>query len=180
MAELTTIARPYAEALFEASRGDAAGSADALLASLGELAAVAAHPAVAEVVADPKLSGTQAFDLIAGLVTTPLAPQLRNLLQLLIENQRLAALPAVAVQFKQLKNRSEGIADVLIESAFPLSDQQVSELVAALEAKFGTRLRPQVLLDSSLIGGVRVSVGDQVLDSSVRARLAEMRAVLTA
>lgn len=177
MAELSTIARPYAEALFSAARG--AGSLDAWLTCSDELAALVRHPQVAEVVADPKLGGAQVLDLLAGLLKSPLPAEGRNFLQMLVDNDRLAALPEIARQFRALKNASEGVADCLIESAFPMPDAEVADLVAALSRKFGLKLKPEVRVDASLIGGVRVAVGDHVLDSSVKTRLSQMQAALT-
>jgi len=178
MAELSTIARPYAEALFAAARG--AGSLDAWLAGSDELAALVRHPQVAEIVADPKLGGAQVLDLLTGLLTSPLPAEGRNFLQMLVDNDRLAALPEIARQFRALKNASEGVADCLIESAFPMPESEVADLVAALSRKFGLKLKPEVRVDASLIGGVRVAVGDHVLDSSVKTRLSQMQAALTA
>ena len=179
MAELSTIARPYADALFETARASGEGL-EPWLAVVEELAALMSHPQVAQVVADPKLGDAQVVDLLAGLVRQPLPATGMNFLKLLVANQRLAVLPEVAVQFRQLKNEAEGVADCLIESAFPLSDVEVSDLLAALSKRFGTRLRPSVQVNPALIGGVRISVGDQVLDSSVRARLNQMQTALTA
>jgi F-type H+-transporting ATPase subunit delta len=179
MAELSTIARPYADALFETARASGEGL-ERWLAVVEELAALMSHPQVAQVVADPKLGDAQVVDLLASLVKQPLPATGTNFLKLLVANQRLAVLPEVAVQFRQLKNEAEGVADCLIESAFPLSDGQVSDLLAALSKRFGTRLRPSVQVNPALIGGVRIAVGDQVLDSSVRARLNQMQTALTA
>jgi len=179
MAELSTIARPYADALFETARASGEGL-ERWLAVVEELAALMSHPQVAQVVADPKLGDAQVVDLLASLVKQPLPANGTNFLKLLVANQRLAVLPEVAVQFRQLKNEAEGVADCLIESAFPLSDGQVSDLLAALSKRFGTRLRPSVQVNPALIGGVRIAVGDQVLDSSVRARLNQMQTALTA
>ena len=179
MAELSTIARPYADALFETARASGEGL-ERWLAVVEELAALMSHPQVAQVVADPKLGDAQVVDLLASLVKQPLPDNGTNFLKLLVANQRLAVLPEVAVQFRQLKNEAEGVADCLIESAFPLSDGQVSDLLAALSKRFGTRLRPSVQVNPALIGGVRIAVGDQVLDSSVRARLNQMQTALTA
>lgn len=178
MAELSTIARPYAEALFAAAR--AAGTQDAWLAAADELGALVRHPQVAEVVADPKLGQPQVIDLLAGMLKSTLPQNGRHFLQTLVENDRLAALPEIARQFRVLKNESEGVADCLIESAFPMSDAQVTELLAALSKKFGLKLKPEVRVDAGLIGGVRVTVGDHVLDTSVKTRLAQMQAALTA
>jgi F-type H+-transporting ATPase subunit delta len=182
MAELSTIARPYAEALFAAAAADqsAAGVLDRWLAVTEELAAVAAHPDVATVVGDPNLSGEQVYGVLTGLLESPPPQAAENFLKLVIENGRLAALPEVAAQFRRLKNAAEGAADCLIESAFELTEAQTAELVWGLSRKFGLKLKPHVKVDPELIGGVRVTVGDHVLDSTVKARLAEMQAALTA
>jgi F-type H+-transporting ATPase subunit delta len=178
MAELSTIARPYAEALFGAAK--AAGSLDACLAAADELAALLRHPQVAEVVSDPKLGDAQVFDLLTSMAKTKLPAEGVNLLRMLVDNDRLAALPEIARQFRVLKNQSEGVADCVIESAFPMSEAQLGDLLAVLSKKFALKLKPDVRVDASLIGGVRVTVGDHVLDSSVKTRLAQMQAALTA
>jgi len=86
----------------------------------------------------------------------------------------------VAAQFHRLKNAADGVAECRIESAFPLAEAEVTDLLAQLGRKFMGRLQPQVVVDPHLIGGVRITVGDQVLDGSVRARLDAMRLALTA
>ncbi len=181
MAELSTIARPYAEALFGSAQ--AAGSLAAWLEALDELAALLRHPQVAQVVADPKLGREQVVQLLIGLLKARLpddGASGRNFLQLLVDNDRLAALPEIARRFRALKNDSEGAAECLIESAFPLTEAQLADLVQALTRRFGRRLKPEVRVDASLIGGVRVSVGDRVLDCTVKTRLEQMRSALTA
>ncbi|MEG1969225.1 MAG: F0F1 ATP synthase subunit delta [Burkholderiaceae bacterium] len=182
MAELSTIARPYAEAFFEAAREGKSGATTAeLLEVVDALAGIAIDPQVASLAGDPKLASDQLFDLIAGGLPQAMPASAANLLRVVIENGRLAALPEVARQFRLLKNESEGVADAVIESAFPMSEADVAALVAALGKKFpGITLKPQVVLDASLVGGVRVTVGDQVLDGTVKARLAQMHAALTA
>lgn len=182
MAELSTIARPYAEALFAAASSDkpGAGVLDQWLQVVAELAAVARHAEVAQVVGDPKLGGPQVYDLVRGLVRSPMPAAAENFLKLVVDNGRLAALPEVARQFRVMKNAAEGQADCLIESALPLSDEQVRDLLWSLSRKFGLKLIPQVKIDPDLIGGVRVSVGDHVLDDTVKARLAQMHTALTA
>ena len=179
MAELSTIARPYADALFETARASAEGL-DRWASIVDELAGLVSHPQVAEVVGDPKLNDAQVAELISGLVKEPLPPAATGFLKLLIANQRLAALPEIAKQFRQLKNNAEGVADCLIEPAFPMADSQVNDLVAARAKRFSAKLKPTVQVNPALIGGVRIAVGDQVLDSSVRARLTQMQTALTA
>ena len=179
MAELSTVARPYAEALFSVAQGSGK-PLDAWLVAAEELATLMSHPEVTEVVADPNLDQAQVFGLLTGMLKSPLPEPGGNFLKLLIENQRLAVLPEVAAQFRRLKNSAEGVADCLIETAFPLNDSQVTELVTSLAVKFGRKLKPEVRVNAELIGGVRATVGDQVLDGSVRARLSDMQTALTA
>ena len=179
MAELATIARPYAEALFRvAESGDVA----AWSALVQELAQVARLPELASVASSPKVGRAQVADLLLAAVKSPQkdSPQAKNFVQMLVDNHRLALLPEIAVQFDELKNAREGAADALIVSAFPLEGTALTDLVASLERKFKRKLKPVVEVDDSLIGGVRVTVGDEVLDSSVRARLASMQTALTA
>lgn len=182
MAELSTIARPYAEALFAAASSDksAAGALDQWLDYLAEIAAVAGNAEVAAVVNDPKLGAAQVYDLVRGLIRSPLPMAAENFLKLVVDNGRLAALPEVARQFRAMKNAAEGRADCLIESALPLTDEQVHDLLWGLSRKMGLKLIPEVKVDPALIGGVRVSVGDRVLDDTIKARLAQMHAALTA
>jgi F-type H+-transporting ATPase subunit delta len=177
MAELSTIARPYAEALFSAAR--AKGSAEAWLPVLERLAQAVSDPRIATLATDPRLTHDQVFDLVSAAATAPLAPELAAFLRLAIHNSRLATLPEVAVQFRRLKNDAEGSADCLIETAFALNDDQVHALVERLRRLFPGRLKPELRLEPQLIGGVRVTVGDRVLDGSVRARLDAMRVQLT-
>jgi F-type H+-transporting ATPase subunit delta len=178
MAELSTIARPYAEALFSAASEK--NAADAWLPLLEVLAQAVSQPQIASLAADPRLSDQQTFELLGAVAPSPLPPELAAFLKLVIENDRLATLPEVAAQFRRLRNDAEGTDDCLIETAFPLSEPQVADLIKRLARKFPRRLKPELRLEPQLIGGVRVTVGDRVLDGSVRARLDAMRAQLTA
>jgi F-type H+-transporting ATPase subunit delta len=179
MAELSTIARPYAEALFATASEDPAGLA-AWSDLVSELAQVASLEDVREALTDPRLGNAKRVELFTGLIKTPLSATARNFIELLVNNHRILVLPQIAEQFDALKNRHEGTALAQITSAFALDDGQVQELVAGLERKFGLKLKPAVTVDADLIGGVRVVVGDQVLDTSVQAQLARMRDTLAA
>lgn len=175
MAELATIARPYAEALFRVAQG---GNLQAWSDAVLEMAAVAALPEVKELAANPRLSDTQISETFLSVLKSSVSPEAKNFVNALVENGRLALLPEIAEQFQLLKNAQQGSADAEIASAFPMDGAQVADLVASLEKKFGRKLNPSVTVDSSLIGGVRVVVGDEVLDSSVRAKLQQMQTVL--
>jgi F-type H+-transporting ATPase subunit delta len=177
MADLATIARPYAEALFRVAK---AGNLSAWSDLVSEMAQVAAHPDVQALSRNPGLSDKQVADTLLALLQSPLNDEATNLINMLVENGRVTLLPEIGAQFHALKNAQEGAADAEITSAFELSNAQVNELIATLEKKFGRKLNPTVHVDNSLIGGVRVVVGDEVLDTSVRAKLQQMHVALAA
>ncbi|MEO7495672.1 MAG: F0F1 ATP synthase subunit delta [Massilia sp.] len=177
MAELATVARPYAEALFRvAQTGDMAAWSNIV----SELANIGANQDVQDFARNPNVTPAQIADTFASLIKSPLTAEAKNLVAMLIENRRIALLPEIGAQFHVLKNAQEGAADAGITSAFELSGAQVAELVSTLEKKFGRKLNPTVTVDPSLIGGVRVVVGDEVLDTSVRAKLQQMHVALAA
>ncbi len=177
MAELATIARPYAEALFRVAR---TGDLAAWSSLVSDMAEVVSYPDVKAFVGNPKLTDQQISDTFLSLFKSGISPEAKNFVVTLIENGRLGLLPEIAEQFQVLKNAAEGAADVQITSAFELSDPQVKDLVATLEKKFSRKLNATVAVDNSLIGGVRIAIGDQVLDTSVRAKLQKMHTALAA
>jgi F-type H+-transporting ATPase subunit delta len=179
MAELATIARPYADALFKASTQQGADLSSAV-AWAEELAAIAANPQLRQLADDPKVTHEQLFDVISGVAGSALPDAARNFLRVIIENGRLQALPEVAAQFRGLVNRVAGSSDAVVHSAFPIDAAALAELGTTLEKRFGRKLNLSVQPDQSLIGGIRVVVGDEVLDTSVKARLEQMKAALTA
>ena len=176
MAELATIARPYAEALFKASAKDLAGTA----VWVEELAAIAGNAQLQQFAGNPNVSAMQVFDLFAGVAKSTLPEQARNFLRTVIDNGRLSALPEIASQFRALKNAQSGSSDAVIYSAFAMDAAEVADVAATLEKRFGRKLNARVEIDAELIGGIRVVVGDEVLDTSVKARLEQMKVALTA
>ena len=174
MAELSTVARPYAEALFAVARQDAAGLA-AWADQVQQLADIAAVEDVRVAMADPRLEDAQRTSVFLSLVKPAASASLQNFVTLLVANDRLSLLSHIAEQFHALRDEAEGVTQADITSAFPMTEQQVSDLIKLLEPKFGLKLKPHVNVDASLIGGVRVQVGDHVLDTSVQAQLVRMR-----
>lgn len=177
MAELATIARPYAEALFKA-----VGPNDAVAVSeqVNALAQVAGHEQVRQFADNPKVAATQVYDLVTSVSNVGLGDRVKNLLRTVIDNGRLAALPEIASQFHALVNARSGVSDATVYSAFPIEPAQLPAVVATLEKRFGRKLNATVVVDPALIGGIRVVVGDEVLDTSVAARLEQMKVALTA
>ena len=176
MAEIATIARPYAEALFESSGAQAAAEQGWLRA----VAAVAANAELQSLAGNPKVTPEQLLSVLTAAAGTELPARARNFLAAILENGRLNALPEIATQFHALVNAQSGSADATVYSAFEIDMARLSELGGLLERRFGRKLNLQVVLEADLIGGVRVVVGDEVLDLSVKARLEQMKVALAA
>ncbi|RLJ38210.1 F0F1 ATP synthase subunit delta [Acidovorax sp. 106] len=180
MAELATIARPYAEALFKAATAGAGVDLVSTADWVDELAAIAANPQLRQLADNPKVTADQVFAVVTGVARSALSDAAKNFLRTVIDNGRLEALPEVAVQFRALVNGRTGSSDAVVHSAFPMDAAALADVSAALEKRFGRKLNLTAQLDASLIGGIRVVVGDEVLDTSVKARLEQMKAALTA
>jgi F-type H+-transporting ATPase subunit delta len=177
MAELATLARPYAEALFQvAVKGDLKQASS----ELDALSAVAANAQLRQFADAPSSGAVQVFDVMTSVVKTPLSDASKNLLRAVIDNGRLSVLPEIAAQFHALVSARSGVSDAIVYSAFPIEPAQLADVVASLEARFKRKLNASVQLQPDLIGGIRVVVGDEVLDTSVKARLEQMKAALTA
>ena len=176
MAETVTIARPYAEAAFGAA--DAGGALAKWAQALDAMAHVAAHPEMRAAIGNPRLTDEQLYGLFASLCGDVLAAEMQNFVRVLIENGRLALAPEIRDNFQALKNEREGVVDAVVVSAFPLDAAQTAALIADLERRFKRKVKPQVTVDKELIGGVRVQVGDEVIDGSVRGQLAAIASAL--
>jgi F-type H+-transporting ATPase subunit delta len=178
MAELTTIARPYAEEAFRI-----ASDANALPVwsqMLRYVSGIVVDPRVSAALDNPKLTGGDKEALLLSIVGDKLEPMGRNFVRVLIEADRIAVLPQIAVLFESLKDAAEGLAKARIDSAFPLSDAQFAEITGALEKRFGKKIEATVNVDPALIGGARITVGDTVIDGSVAAQLSAMATRLRA
>ena len=175
MAESVTIARPYAEAAYRVAKETGAQGAWSL--RLQKLALIAQDGDMASVMSNPQLSAEQVANLIVSLCEDN-DPVLANFVRTLAENRRLALLPEISRLFDLAKSQEEGIKEAVVHSAFPIDDTQVAALLNELQTHFGTRLTARVEVDPSLIGGVRVAIGDQVLDASVRGKLDAMAVAL--
>jgi F-type H+-transporting ATPase subunit delta len=173
---LSTLARPYAEAVFRLAREkNALGDWSDRLATL---ATIVSDLRMQTVIADPNTSASRAAELIGSIADTGDAG--RNLLTVLAGNDRLMLLPEIASQFEVLKAEAEGKLEATIISAQEMSEAQKADMMAALKAKFGRDVQATVEVDASLIGGAVITVGDQVIDGSVKGRLQKMAATLAA
>jgi len=177
MAELATIARPYAEAVFRLAK-----QANALAAwsdALNLIATVYRDPQMQAAVANPKVTPSEIERLMLAICGERIDGVARNLIQLLVHNRRLSLLTEIRALFEQLKLEDEGKLDAKISSAFPMEDTQRNQVVNLLSSRFKRKINATVIVDSNLIGGIKVEVGDKIWDASVRGRLQNMAAALT-
>jgi len=176
MAESVTIARPYAEALFLTAKES--GNLAKWSEQVSLLAQVAANPEAREAIGDPNVAAPQLADLFRSACGTAVDSELSNFIQLLSKNDRLALLPEIGALYESYKQAEEGIKQAMIVSAFPIDASQVNALVPQLETVFKSKLEASVSVDPELIGGIKVIVGDQMLDASVRGKLDAMATAL--
>lgn len=175
MAELRTIARPYAEAAFGLAQQEKA------LAhwseSLAALAQVVAAPEMSELIGNPALPSARLVDVIASAVPK-LSKTERDMLTVLAENDRLTVLPEISAMYESLRNDAESVIAAEVTSAFPMNAAQVADITALLEKKHGKKVKVSVTVDPELIGGVSIAIGDEVFDASVRGKLSRMATAL--
>ncbi|HBS41973.1 MAG TPA: F0F1 ATP synthase subunit delta [Oceanospirillales bacterium] len=172
MAELTTLARPYAKAVFaEASEKNAL---DAWSDDLSVLAAFAADADMAKLIKHPALTSAQQADALLDVCGDKLNEAAKNLVAVLAENKRLALLPEIAGLYEELKAQLQNTVDVVVTSAFELSDAQAEKLAAALKARLQCDVRLTSEIDESLVGGAIIRAGDLVIDGSVTGKLSKL------
>ena len=172
MSELSTLARPYAEAVFRLAQGenDLAGWSS----RVATLAAIVADDQAARLITDPAVSTERVTGLIIDVAGASLGERGASFVKVLAENGRLSVLPEISVQFETLKANAESTVEATITSAQALTQTQIDELVAGLKARFNRAVTVQVAVDADLIGGAVIAVGDQVIDGSVKGRLQRM------
>lgn len=176
MAEVTTIARPYAEAVFKLAESD--GQFDAWSALLERLDAAIADSDVRACAGNPNVPASQLTKLLVSVMGDDVSAGAKNFIHLLVANRRLAAVPEIHELYEALRREREGVVEADIASAFPLEDAQLKALVSDLERRFKRKVEPRSTVDKELIGGVRIAVGDEVIDGSVRGKLAVMSTAL--
>ncbi len=176
MAELTTLARPYAKAAFSSAVDG--GNVAVWSAALETLAAITNADAVAMLIANPSVSASDKANTLASVAGDECNEGASNLLVVLAENDRIALLPEISAQFNLLKAEFEKSADVVVTSAFELSDAQQTTLSEKLSKKLDRDVNLNVEVDSALIGGVIIRAGDLVIDDSVRGKLLKLAEVM--
>ncbi|HEY3299811.1 MAG TPA: F0F1 ATP synthase subunit delta [Methylophilaceae bacterium] len=172
MAEAITIARPYATAVFRLAK-----EKNALAEwseQLGLLAGIASNVEISALIDDPKLGSTELEKIMLSICEGKLNAEATNLVKLMVENDRLTIMSDVAEAFEALKAQDEAKLEALLTAAEKPSEEQVQMLIKQLEARFGKKIEAQVEIDPELIGGIKIVVGDTVIDASVRGQLQEL------
>ena len=176
MAEELTIARPYAEAAFAVARDERA--IPQWEDMLDTAAAVASDPRMLQMLTEPMVSWDTVEQVFFGVTDASLTETARNLMRVLADNRRLTLLPAIATLFHELAQADANTATARIVTAFPLSAGQLERLQARLAKRYGKTIEAEVDLNPDLIGGVTVTVGDEMIDASVRGRLESLATAL--
>ena len=169
MAEISTIARPYAVAAYKL--GKETNSLAKWSEMLGFAAAVANDVQMQAYIQDPKVVASDLQNTFLKVCGDKLNEQGQNLIKVLVEYNRMFILPAIVSAFEALKAQDEGTLDAQIIAASKPSDAEIKDLLKRLEAKFGKKIEANVMIDAELIGGFKIIVGDTVIDSSVKGQL---------
>jgi F-type H+-transporting ATPase subunit delta len=172
MAELATLARPYAEAAFALARES--GALPKWADAISLLAAVASDAKVSAAVDNPKLSAEQKRSLFATVMGDKLDVPTTSFVNVLLDADRVKLLPQINEHFQALKRNNDNVARATIVSAFPLTEQQRDELKGALAKRYSRQIETVEEVDASLLGGAKIIVGDQVIDRTVIGQLNKM------
>ena len=169
MAEVSTIARPYASAIFKIAKDnkELANWSD----FLSLLSAVISDETMGAYLQDAKVFDTDREKILTDLTKKQMVKHGENLIKLLIENKRLMVLPAIASHFEEFKSVEEGAIEAQIIVAEKPDAKIINNLVSSLEKKFNKKIESNVVVDKSIIGGTKIIVGDSVIDASVKGQL---------
>ena len=172
MAEKQTLARPYAEAVFD--RAKESKTLTPWSEMLAFLAVVAADENMQHLSADPRVKHARFLELFLSVCGLNINDEGANLVRLLVDNRRLGLLPEIIAQFESLRAEAEARVEATVVSPFPLAAAQMKIISESLRRKFGREVNLTTEMDKSLLGGIVVRAGDMVIDGSVRGRLAEL------
>ena len=172
MAELTTVARPYAKAVFQYALDKGELSQWSEMLALAAL--VASDETMSEFLTLPQLTSEKKAEVFTSICDGKLSDGGKNLIAQLAEHKRLEAIPAIHVLFEALLAEQEKSVDVNVESAFALSDVETEKLINSLKIKLGREVRLESTVNESLIGGVIIHAGDLVIDASVKGKLEKL------
>ena len=169
MTDFTTIARPYAKAVYDTAHETR--SLDSWSDALANLANVIGDSQMSELLDSPELGKTRKGELVIQVLGDELTSQQQNLVKLMAENGRLKLMPEVAEQFEVARAKAENKIEAEVISAFKLTAKQTNELINTLKKKLGCDISLTTSIDKSLIGGVIIKAGDTIIDASMKSQL---------
>jgi F-type H+-transporting ATPase subunit delta len=178
MAEISTIARPYAVAAYHLAKENQA--LDSWSDMLGLMSAVASHDDMFAYINDPKVIDSALEENFLKVCGDKLTAHGQNLVRILVEYKRMAMIPAIFSAFETLKAQDQGVLKAQIISATELSSAESSNLVEKIEAKFSKKIEANFSLDEEIIGGIKIIVGDTVIDASLKSQLQSLAYTLSA
>jgi F-type H+-transporting ATPase subunit delta len=172
MAELTTLARPYAKAAF--AEAQEKNALDAWSDDLSILAVFAADSDLEKILVHPSLTAQQQAQALLDVCGDKLNEAAKNLVAVLSENKRLALLPEIAALYEEMKAQLQNTVDVVVTSAFELTSEQAEKLTQSLKARLQCDVRMTSEIDETLVGGAIIRAGDLVIDGSVKGKLSKL------
>lgn len=173
MAEMTSLAHPYANAVFALAKSE--NCIDLWLSNLSDLAQAAKSKGFINLIGNPKISSASIIEILAGFVKQP-HKHLHSFLKTLQENNRLSLLGDIFVLYEKMAEDEQNVSKAVIQSAFPLSERDRAELEQLLSKKYGRKIMASVEVHTELIGGIKVLINDTVIDASVKSSLNKMAA----
>ena len=176
MSELSIIARPYAQAVFEIARDS--NRFDEWSESLRTLSEIVEHPELAALLKDPRVARDQVLGIVLEIGGEQFDDETRNLARILSHYRRMSSIPLIAQQYESLRAQAEGVIEAELETAWPIDDAQQDTLSEALQERLGRKVRLTSNVNKDLIGGAIIHAGDWVIDGSIRARLAKLASAL--
>tara|TARA_B100000927_G_scaffold182858_1_gene147233 strand:- start:225 stop:737 length:513 start_codon:yes stop_codon:yes gene_type:complete len=162
-----TIARPYAQAIYDHSEG--------WEVDLEQLERALETPAVQQLIDSPKLAYKEKTDVFLSLFEGEIETKTSNFVRVLGESKRISLIPHISKEYKKLLSGTKGSSEVYITSAFELSEEQVDKITESLKGRYGDSLTVEQVIDKSLIGGFSIKCGDEVTDYSVKGKLEKLR-----
>lgn len=174
----SSTARRYAEAVFEIAERD--GTVDRWLSQLSDLAEAVSRPEVVRRLEDPHVPLELRSEALHEVAGKEMLPQVGNLLGLVLRRRALDSVPQIAREFKRLYNRRAGVVEATATSALELDRDEVAALTTRLEKMTDKKVELTTEVDPSILGGIRVRIGDTLYDGSVRGRLERLRTRLAA
>jgi len=173
MAEFATLARPYAEAVFEIAKED--NSFDTWSENLDFLATVIKDPMMARIVINPRVSKVDLNAILLDICVEKISTNVgKNLIKMLVDNNRLSIIPQLAEQYERLKAKHLGYVTVDVISTYVVKVQQREKIEAVLKKRLGKAVNINTTIDRSLVGGWLIRIGDQVIDLSIKGRLQQL------